>query len=238
MKVMDMLREVEGVVDVDLDWRTGQPEIQMIPDRLRMGRLNFSSENLSDLLRGYVTGLKAGVFRGVRERVRHPREAQLGRGFSPFQLPDLPFPTTAGFVSLRDVAELKDTMGPTQILRKDRQRSITVDGNVSGTTVGEIFRSNRQEAEGNSLPPDTASPTLERSVYPDNFGALGFSRCPGCASHVPDDRYTILESFLFAFVIMLTVPLSIIGVVPALYSRRRPCRSTGSWALSCWWDWW
>jgi len=32
----------------------------MIPDRLRMARLNFNAESLSDMLRGYVTGLRAG----------------------------------------------------------------------------------------------------------------------------------------------------------------------------------
>ncbi len=52
MKVVGVLRNIQGIVDVDLDWRTGRPEIQMTPDRLRMGRLNFSTENLSDLLRG------------------------------------------------------------------------------------------------------------------------------------------------------------------------------------------
>ena len=140
MKVMAMLREVEGVVDVDLDWRTGRPEIRMIPDRLRMGRLNFSSENLSDLLRGYVTGLKAGVFREGGKEYDILVKLSAEEVSSPFQLPDLPFPTSAGFVSLQDLAELKDTMGPTQILRKDRQRSITVDANVYGTTVGEVYQ--------------------------------------------------------------------------------------------------
>ncbi len=72
---------------------------------------------------------------------------------SPFQLPDLPFPTSAGFVSLRDLAALKDTMGPTQILRKDRQRSITVDGNVSGITVGEVYGEIDRRLQEIPLPP-------------------------------------------------------------------------------------
>ncbi len=222
MKVMTVLRSVEGVVDVDLDWRTGRPEIQMIPDRLRMGRLNFSTEALSDILRGYVTGLKAGVFREKGKEYDILVKLRSEEISSPFQLPDLPFPTAAGFVSLRDLAELKDTMGPTQILRKDRQRSITVDGNVSGTTVGEAYREISPRIDEIPLPPGyRITYAGEIQSIQDNFGPLNFAL--GLAVLLTFLLIAaILESFLFAFVIMLTVPLSVIGVVPALILTKTP----------------
>ena len=222
MKVMAQLRGIRGVVDVDLDWRTGRPEIQMIPDRLRMGRLNFNTEALSDLLRGYVTGLKAGVFRERGKEYDILVKLKSEEVSSPFQLPDLPFPTAAGFVSLRDLAELKDTMGPTQILRKDRQRSITVDANVSGITVGEVYR------EIDDLLKEIPLQSGYRFTYSgeiqsiqDNFGDLNFAL--GLAVLLTFLMIAaILESFVFALVIMITVPLSIIGVVPALILTNTP----------------
>ncbi|NLA91168.1 MAG: efflux RND transporter permease subunit [Synergistaceae bacterium] len=222
MKVMAQLRGIRGVVDVDLDWRTGRPEIQMIPDRLRMGRLNFNTEALSDLLRGYVTGLKAGVFRERGKEYDILVKLKSEEVSSPFQLPDLPFPTAAGFVSLRDLAELKDTMGPTQILRKDRQRSITVDANVSGITVGEVYR------EIDDLLKEIPLQSGYRFTYSgeiqsiqDNFGDLNFAL--GLAILLTFLMIAaILESFVFALVIMITVPLSIIGVVPALILTNTP----------------
>ncbi|GAB1427356.1 efflux RND transporter permease subunit [Aminivibrio sp.] len=222
MKVMGVLRSVEGVVDVDLDWRTGRPEIQLIPDRLRMGRLNFSTENLSDILRGYVTGLKAGVFRERGKEYDILVKLRSEEVSSPFQLPDLPFSTSAGFVSLRDLAMIEDTMGPTQILRKDRQRSITVDGNVSGTTVGEAYREIRPLIAGIPLPPGyRITYAGEIQSIQDNFGPLNFAL--GLAVLLTFLLIAaILESFLFAFVIMLTVPLSVIGVVPALILTKTP----------------
>ena len=222
MKVMGVLRSVEGVVDVDLDWRTGRPEIQLIPDRLRMGRLNFSTENLSDILRGYVTGLKAGVFRERGKEYDILVKLRSEEVSSPFQLPDLPFSTSAGFVSLRDLAMIEDTMGPTQILRKDRQRSITVDGNVSGTTVGEAYREIRPLIAEIPLPPGyRITYAGEIQSIQDNFGPLNFAL--GLAVLLTFLLIAaILESFLFAFVIMLTVPLSVIGVVPALILTKTP----------------
>ena len=222
MKVMSLLRGIRGVVDVDLDWRTGRPEIQMIPDRLRMGRLNFNTEALSDLLRGYVTGLKAGVFRERGKEYDILVKLKSEEVSSPFQLPDLPFPTAAGFVSLRDLAVLKDTMGPTQILRKDRQRSITVDANVAGITVGEVYR------EIDSLLKEVPLPAGYRFSYSgeiqsiqDNFGDLNFAL--GLAILLTFLMIAaIIESFVFALVIMITVPLSIIGVVPALILTQTP----------------
>ncbi|MEA4880364.1 MAG: efflux RND transporter permease subunit, partial [Synergistaceae bacterium] len=222
MKVMGVLRSVEGVVDVDLDWRTGRPEIQLIPDRLRMGRLNFSTENLSDILRGYVTGLKAGVFRERGKEYDILVKLRSEEVSSPFQLPDLPFSTSAGFVSLRDLAMIEDTMGPTQILRKDRQRSITVDGNVSGTTVGEAYREIRPLIAEIPLPPGyRITYAGEIQSIQDNFGPLNFAL--GLAVLLTFLLIAaILESFLFACVIMLTVPLSVIGVVPALILTKTP----------------
>lgn len=222
MKVMSLLRGIRGVVDVDLDWRTGRPEIQMIPDRLRMGRLNFNTEALSDLLRGYVTGLRAGVFRERGKEYDILVKLKSEEVSSPFQLPDLPFPTAAGFVSLRDLAVLKDTMGPTQILRKDRQRSITVDANVAGITVGEVYR------EIDSLLKEVPLPAGYRFSYSgeiqsiqDNFGDLNFAL--GLAILLTFLMIAaIIESFVFALVIMITVPLSIIGVVPALILTQTP----------------
>lgn len=222
VKVMEVLRTIDGVVDVDLDWRTGRPEIQMIPDRLRMARLNFSSEDLSDMLRGYVTGLKAGVFREGGKEYDILVKLRAEEVSSPFQLPDLPFPTTAGFVSLRDLATLKETMGPTQILRKDRQRSITVDANVSGVTVGDVYRVVEQRLREIPLPQGYRFTFAgEIQSIQENFGALNFAL--GLAILLTFLLIAaILESFLFAFVIMLTVPLSVIGVVPALILTQTP----------------
>ena len=222
LKFMGTLRSVPGVVDVDLDWRTGRPEIQMIPDRLRMARLNFNSENLSDMLRGYVTGLKAGVFREGGNEYDILVKLNAEEVSSPFQLPDLPFPTTEGFVSLRDLAFLKETMGPTQILRKDRQRSITVDGNVSGVTVGDVYRVIEQRLQEIPLPQGYRFTYAgEIQSIQDNFGSLNFAL--GLAVLLTFLMIAaILESFLFAFVIMLTVPLSVIGVVPALILTQTP----------------
>ena len=222
VKVMEVLRGINGVVDVDLDWRTGRPEIQMIPDRLRMARLNFNSEDLSDMLRGYVTGLKAGVFREGGKEYDILVKLRAEEVSSPFQLPDLPFPTTAGFVSLRDLAALKETMGPTQILRKDRQRSITVDANVSGVTVGDVYRVIEQRLGEIPLPQGYRFTFAgEIQSIQENFGTLNFAL--GLAVLLTFLLIAaILESFLFAFVIMLTVPLSVIGVVPALILTQTP----------------
>ena len=222
MKVMAALRSIDGVVDVDLDWRTGRPEIQLLPDQLRMGRLNISTENMSDYLRGYVTGLKAGVFRELGKEYDIMVKLKSEEVASPFQLPDLPFPTAAGFVSLRDLAQLKDTMGPTQIFRKERQRSITVDGNVSGITVGEAYRDIERLLEEIPLPPGYRfSYAGEIQSIQDNFGALGFAL--GLAILLTFLLIAaILESFVFALVIMITVPLSVIGVVPALILTQTP----------------
>jgi HAE1 family hydrophobic/amphiphilic exporter-1 len=98
MKVMTMLRGVDGVVDVDLDWRTGRPEIQMIPDRPH-GGLNFSSRTFRFFER-VRAGLRAGVFREGGKEYDILVMLKSEEVSSPFQLPT--FPSHLGrFVSCR-----------------------------------------------------------------------------------------------------------------------------------------
>jgi HAE1 family hydrophobic/amphiphilic exporter-1 len=215
-EVMKGIRSVPGVVDVDLDWRIGRPELAMDPIRWRMGRLGADAASVSSNVRGYITGLEAGKYRegGLEYDILVKMEPE--RTKSVFSAPDLPVMTALGSVPLKELTRFSYEAGPTRIVRKDRIRSVTVEADVVGRTVGEAFQEIRQGLKELSVPPGY-SVKYEGDVeaMQETFRDMGIAF--GLAVAITFLMIAaILESWAFAFIIILTVPLSAIGVIPAM----------------------
>ena len=221
-EVVSIWKKIPGVVDVDTDWRTGRPEMSMVPDRVLMARLGVPVDTLSETVKGYLVGMKSGVYRergkeyDILVRMR-PEELD-----SPRSVPNLPIVASGKTVRLQDLMAFDDSTGPTRILRKDRQRAITVDANTSDITVGVAYQRIDAEMKKIPLPPGfrfTYSGEIE--AIQENFGSLNIALILAVLLTFLLIA-AIIESFLFALVIMLTVPLSLIGVVPALVITKTP----------------
>jgi len=215
-EVMKVIRSVPGVVDVDLDWRVGRPELAMDPVRWRMGRLGSDAASVSSNIRGYITGLEAGKYRegGLEYDILVKMEPQ--RTQSVFGTPDLPVMTSQGAVPVKEITRFSYAAGPTRIVRKDRVRSVTVEADVVGRTVGEAFQEIRSGLRALPVPPGYAvkyegDVEAMRETFTDMGVAFGLA--VGITFLM---IAAILESWAFAFIIILTVPLSAIGVIPAM----------------------
>jgi len=106
--------------------------------------------------------------------------------------------------------------GPTRIVRTDRVRSVTVEADVVGRTVGEAFQEIRAGLEELSVPFGYAvkyegDVEAMRETFTDMGMAFGLAVAITFLMVA-----AILESWSFAFIIILTVPLSAIGVIPAM----------------------
>jgi HAE1 family hydrophobic/amphiphilic exporter-1 len=135
---------------------------------------------------------------------------------SVFAAPDLPVMTDRGSIPLKELTRFSYEAGPTRIVRKDRIRSVTVEADVVGRTVGEAFAEVRSGLEGLSVPPGYAvkyegDVEAMRETFTDMGLAFGLAVAITFLMVA-----AILESWSFAFIIILTVPLSAIGVIPAM----------------------
>ncbi len=214
--LLERLRGVPGLVDLDTDWEVGRYELRLYPDHNKLASLNVSLDDVAAELRGYLSGIDAGVFR--EEGFEYDILVQLGEKWreSPSRIPDLPVWTPRGFLPLREITEIRMERGPTAIYRLDRQRKITIEADTANRSVGEVFRDIRPIVDEMEIPPGY------RFVYEgdiqsirENFRRLGIAF--GMAALLTFLLIAgIIESYLFALIIMLTVPLSVIGVVPVL----------------------
>ena len=119
-------------------------------------------------------------------------------------------------VPLEQIATVTMGKGPSQIQHEDTKRTITVAANAQGRSAGEVTADARRIARGMDFPPgyglELAGPSRDQQEV---FGAMGTALVMGVGL-----MYLILVvqfgSFTAPLAVMLSLPLSLIGVVLAL----------------------
>ena len=214
LKMLALVRETKGAVDADVDWRLGRTELRVEPNRWRLGQLGLTVDDVAVATRGYITGKKAGVFRSGGKEYDILARLEPAKVETVFQVPDLPLPARDVYVPLKSVADMTYGLGPTRILRTDRMRSVTVQADVSGRSVGEVFAEIQKKLKEVTVPRGyRIKYGGEVEDMRENFLYLGIAFVMAIILTFLMIA-AIIESYFYALIIMLTVPLAVIGVIP------------------------
>jgi HAE1 family hydrophobic/amphiphilic exporter-1 len=141
-KIFQKLKTNPGLLDVDIGFRPGKPEFQVVPDQRAAERYGVLTTQIGSELRAQIEGVEAAVFRekgeeyDIRVRLRAD-ERDLKEGFDQTFVPNV----NGSLVRLRDVAKPVDTLGPSEITRLDRGRYIQIkaDINPKGNGMGGVM---------------------------------------------------------------------------------------------------
>ncbi len=215
-KMRDKISHASGIVDAGIDVEMGKPELQILPVRWRLSQFGINMTTLSQVVYGYLVGMDAGKFRqdgfeyDIKARI-NPEHAK-----DIFKVPELPIMTEYGLVPLKEFAEVQWRDGPTEIVRKDRRKAVTVEADSRYITVGEATENARRAIEDIELP---AGYEIQfggdAENMAENFAELGQALLIAIVLTFIIVA-AILESWFFAFVITLSVPLAALGVIPAM----------------------
>jgi len=150
VQLMDLVRPIPGVVDVDTNFEPTQPELRINIDRARAADLGVNIDTLANNLRTLVGGEEVSEFKDGDDQ------------FKVLLRLDEPYRTTATMadllvaagpgnagrtVKVSDVAQLKSDFGPASIDRYNRQRQISVNANLQGVPLGEVLANARVRVE-------------------------------------------------------------------------------------------
>jgi HAE1 family hydrophobic/amphiphilic exporter-1 len=223
-EVMQQMRGVQGLENLDVNWQDAMPEIQWKVDRQKALQLGVSFSDIANTLNTATNGSITTYYQ--EKGFQYPIVVQLPEAQRK-TVPELqnlavnPSADSGRAVLLRQVAQPVYAMGPSQITRQDRQRYIAVTGTPQGRSPGEIQNDMQAIMEKVHLPTgfywDWGTDQKRRG---EEFAGLAVSIALAIAL-----IYMLLasqfESFVYPLIVLCSVPLSITGVLLALFLTGR-----------------
>ncbi len=225
--VMEKVRDVPGLVDLDSSVKPGKPTIAVQVKREAAADLGLNVNQIATSLRTLVAGQTVGNWRASDDQtydvnVRLAPESRNSMG----DLERLPFALGANsdgssrVIRLNQVAALAEDTGSNQINRRDLMREVAINANVYNRSAGEISADIRKALDSITFPPG----------YRYQFGGStknmqeSFGYAISALAMAVIFIYMILasqfKSFFQPLALMTSLPLTLIGVVLALLMFR------------------
>ena len=207
----DKLKTIPGLVDVDVSYRPGKPEVLLVVDRRRAADMGINIATVGSTIRTLVEGDDVATFRGegpeadIRVQLQQQDRQKLD------QILDLQVPTDRGFVPLRQIAYLEEASGPTEINRVDRQSAVIIGANTFGRVQDDVVADMSATLDQTQFPAGVSwAYTGELALQSESFSAIGLAMLLSVLF-----VYMVLASQFGSFtqplVIMLALPLAVIG---------------------------
>lgn len=217
-KMIAAMKKSPSFIDVDTDYRYGQPEIQIVPRREEAQKRQVSVEEIGKVINAMVGGLKTGKFTesGHRNDIRvrlEESERQSGKDIEKLYVRN----QRGELVKLNEVVEVKPRETLKSITRKDRERAIGIFANVGPGTSQALALEEMEKLAKEILPPGyrvVLSGSAE--TFKESFQSLLFALYLGIivAYMVLASQY---NSFVHPFTVLLALPFSVSGAWLALY---------------------
>ena len=216
---MAKLRQVPGAVDVGLSEQDPQDELKIELDRGLANSLGISVTDAAQALRVAFAGIEVGDWvdprgesRDVAVRLHPDDRVNIGN------IERLPIAVSGSnrMVPLEQIATVTMGKGPSQIQHANGKRTITVAANAQGRSPGEVTADAKKLAAAMDFPPgyglELAGASRDQQEV---FKQMGIALVSGILL-----MYFVLvvqfSSFTAPLAVMMSLPLSLIGVVLAL----------------------
>jgi HAE1 family hydrophobic/amphiphilic exporter-1 len=220
-EAVERMKQIPGLVDVKSSTEGGRPELQIRFDRDRLATLGLSVQQVAAVVRSKVLGdIVTDITREDRTIDIRLRAQEKYRD-SAADLRNLNIAQAgATAIPLSSVAEVAETMGPAEIRRADGERMALITANLDGLDLGSAS--------------EAIQAALDKITFPLGYEPRLGGQRREMETSFKSMRLAILlaifmvylvmasqfESLLHPFVILFSVPLSLIGVVVTLVLLR------------------
>lgn len=220
-RIAGVLREIPGAVDVGLSTKGQKPEIEVAMDRALAGSVGVTVGEVAQTLRPAFAGIDVGDWvdpigetRDVTVRLEPQARTR------PTDLQSLPLVITGPdgpvTVPLGQIARIGRGVGPARIDHLDRERVVTIQANTENRPLSEVMRDFNARLSSVPLSPGyRISQGGETRDTAEVFGRIVVALVVALSL-----MYFVLVvqfgSFLDPLSILLSLPLSLIGVMLAL----------------------
>jgi hydrophobic/amphiphilic exporter-1 (mainly G- bacteria), HAE1 family len=222
-RLQSAMKSIPDLVDIDSTFRTGKPELRVDIDRQKAADLGVQAGDIAQALNVLVAGQVASNFNAGEDqydvRVRAEGEYRASvEGLKRMTVAS----SKRGAVGLDELVKIRQGTGPATINRVNRQRQVTLTGNVApGGSQAKVLQSINEDAAKLNLDPGYttgltgSSKELGRTGY---YFVLAFSLTFIFMYIVLAAQF---ESFIHPLTILLTLPLAVpFGIVALLIANQ------------------
>ncbi len=210
-------KNIPGLINLNTSARSGKPEITVVPDRIKLNNAGLTAADVAVTLRGAIDGLVTTQYKDKDEE--YDIRVQLTRDTvdSPEEIGEIPVIGRSGTYRLSQLASVNFTSGYDKILHYNRAKAVLVEADVAeGYTMSDLQKGITDIVADMHMP----------AGYELNWGAMAKEMKKTTSAMLLAFMIAVvltymllaamLESLSQPFLIMGTVPLSIIGVLGSL----------------------
>lgn len=231
-EVIKRIKNTEGLTNLNTSSRSGRPEITLIPDRKKISDAGLTITELALTLRSAIEGVVATRYkeRGNEYDIRVVFNDESVD--TPEEVGNITVVSPSGTYRLSHFAEIRFTEGYSNILHRDKFKTIEFSGNTGyGIPTGDVVAGIRENLKDMELP----------AGYKISWG--------GEAEMIQKTSIDMLRTFIIAFlltymllaailenliqplIILGTVPLALVGVFLALFSTGKTMNTISMMAI-------
>ncbi len=216
--VAESIQDIQGITDIQVSRKAGIPQQEIKVDRDKAADLGLSVRDVTEIIETAIAGARAGEFRAGNDSYRILVQLKDAEKRSLDEILDLTLSTSSGEqVAIRNLVSTESGRGPILIERKDQQRVIRVEGNVSGRAMGSVAADVQSALQ--AIPRPTGYDLLVAGNFEEQQEAFHELMISMLLALVL--VYMVLacqyESFIDPLVVMLSVPLAVVGVLLTLF---------------------
>ncbi|HNX38642.1 MAG TPA: efflux RND transporter permease subunit [Candidatus Cloacimonadota bacterium] len=217
-EVMNTLRDVPGLTNLDSSTRPGRAELTIIPDREKMAEIGATVYDLALAIRSSVEGMVATKYRESGNEYDIKLSMDDSSVDSPEKLANLPITIFGTPYLLSQLATIDFGAGINKITHQNRFKSIQFTaGNTVGSSMGKVIAEVRSKLDALNLPDGY------QITWGGDAQMLSETMVDMVRTFILAVLLTymllaaILESFMQPLLIMSTVPMALIGVFVSLF---------------------
>lgn len=224
-QAQQIVGNVDGIVDLKMDFETGRQELAIRVDRREAGMLGVSTFDIANTVRAAVNGTEASVFREHDDEfdiiVRLPEEYR--RSLEDVSTLYIKTPSGAR-VQIREIASFDVQEGYGAIRHLDSNRVVTIASDVAEgyNDNAVLMEAQRAIAENLQLPPGYQASWTGQNKEQEAAGEFLSTALLSAMFIIALILITQFNSLLQPGIILFSVVLSLIGVLMMLVLRQAP----------------
>ena len=210
--------EIEGARDVTVSRDEDRPELKVVVDKEKAARHGLNSATVASYVRSRINGYTAGYLKEDGDEYDILVRLSEADRNSISDIENLTIPTQSGkLIKLSELASVQEYLAPPEIERKTRQRMLTIKVTPHDVSLGELAAAIQAVVEPMERPAGvTVRYGGDYEEQQESFADIGmlFALIIILVYVVMASQF---ESLSKPFIIMMSVPFAISGVIISLW---------------------